>query len=64
MSDELKYSERMREVDVILNKIRVSDDVDDAISLFEVACDHLKKCKDKIDCARGKYEEIISKSEN
>ena len=63
MSQEVKYSDRMREVDSIINKIRVSDDVDDAIKLFESGCTHLKECKEKIEMAKGKYEEILSKNE-
>ena len=52
MSDEVKYSDRMREVDAIIAKIRASDDVDDAITLFESGCEHLKICKEKIEKAK------------
>jgi len=61
MSEELKYSDRMREVDSIISQIRTSDDVDEAINLFESGCNHLKHCKEKIEKAKGKYEEILSK---
>tara|TARA_A100001011_G_C13674560_1_gene581046 strand:+ start:201 stop:407 length:207 start_codon:yes stop_codon:yes gene_type:complete len=60
MSEELKYSERMREIDSIITKLRTSDDVDEAMKLFESGCDHLKFCKEKIEKAKGKYEEILS----
>ena len=61
MSDSLKYSERIREVDSIISKLRSSNDVDEAITLFEVGCEHLAICRDKIEKAKGKYEEIITK---
>lgn len=61
MSDALKYSERIREIDNIISKLRASNDVDEAISLFETGCDHLAVCREKIEKAKGKYEEIITK---
>ena len=61
MSEEVKYSDRMREVDAIITKIRTCDDVDEAIKLFESGCDHLKVCREKIEKAKGRYEEIISR---
>jgi len=61
MSEEVKYSDRMREVESIITNIRSSDDVDEAIKLFETGCLHLKACKEKIEAAKGKYEEILSK---
>tara|TARA_B100000482_G_C12613387_1_gene300095 strand:+ start:5037 stop:5237 length:201 start_codon:yes stop_codon:yes gene_type:complete len=63
MSEELKYSDRMREVDSIITKLRTSDDVDEAMQLFESGCNHLKHCQKKIEQAKGKYEEILSSIE-
>ena len=48
----------MREVDSIITRIKTSEDVDEAIKLFETGCEHLKVCKEKIEKAKGKYEEI------
>lgn len=62
MSEEVKYSDRMRTVDSIITKLRTCDDVDEAINLFESGCEHLKVCKEKIEKAKGRYEEIILSS--
>lgn len=60
--EEMKYSDRMSAVEKIIDKIRTSEDVDDALLLFETGCNHLKNCKKKIEIAKGKYEEILSSS--
>lgn len=60
MSD-IKYSDRIKEVEKIVTNLQSCEDVDDAMDLFERGCEHLLKCKEKIESAKGRYEEIMSK---
>lgn len=59
MSTEIKYSDRISEVETIITKLQTCDDVDDAIKLFETASQHLKQCEQKIEEAQGKFEKIM-----
>lgn len=59
----MKYSEKMREVAQIIARLKVCDDVDDAVSMFEKANALLSECGEQLERAQGRYVEITSKGE-
>tara|TARA_B110000008_G_C16508225_1_gene379056 strand:- start:55 stop:258 length:204 start_codon:yes stop_codon:yes gene_type:complete len=63
MSSEPKFSERLSEIDKIINKLQTTDDIDDALQLFQQGKQHVEECNRKIIEAQGKFEEINSRSE-
>ena len=63
MSSELKFSVRILEIEKIINQLQTTDDIDDALKLFQQGKEHVEECNKKIIEAQGKFEEISSRSE-
>lgn len=59
----MKYSEHIKKLNSILHKLQTCEDVDEAVDLYQSGCEHLQKCKDKIEKAKGKFE-LLKNEEN
>ena len=62
MEKEMKYSERIAHVEGLIKKLQSCNDVDDAISMYTSAVEHLNVCEQKLQSAKGSFEEISSQS--
>ena len=57
-TDDISYSQRVIEINSILQQMENCEDVEIAIELFEKASEHIKSCNNKIEKAKGKYLEV------
>ena len=64
MSDENNkgFGQLMKESEDMIRRIQQSDDVDEALKLFEQANSALSECEAKIEAAKGKFEKLIASS--
>ena len=61
--EAMKYSEHMKRLDEIHSKLQHSEDVDEAIKLFEQGEEHIKHCKERIAKAQGTFEKLNASKE-
>jgi exodeoxyribonuclease VII small subunit len=59
-ADNKGFGKLMKESEDLIRQIQQSDDVDEALQLFEQANAALKECEAKIESTRGKFEKLIS----
>lgn len=60
MSDDIKYSTRVKVIQTILTRLQTCDDVEDAIQMYEEATQHIQACAAKIRQAEGKFTELTN----
>tara|TARA_B110000046_G_scaffold169754_1_gene189131 strand:+ start:457 stop:669 length:213 start_codon:yes stop_codon:yes gene_type:complete len=61
-STEVTYASRIETVNRLVGSLQTCDDVEEAIKMYEEAETHLSKCEQVIESAKGRYEEITSKT--
>ena len=52
------YSDFTRRVSEIVKEMDKNDDVDRALELYEEALSHINECENRLQKARGRFEEI------
>ena len=62
-ANELTYKQKMDMVEDAVAKLQRSDDVDEAIRLYEKANALLQECEAKIESARGRFAELTHQEE-
>lgn len=60
----MKYVERIKAIEGNIAKLQRSEDVDEAMALYEDGMAHIKACEEKIAAATKKFAELQDNQDN